>query len=99
MVKELTEKEFNEVIKEGNVLIDCYADWCGPCRMLSPIIDEVSNEIDNYSFYKLNIDNAENIAREYQIFSIPTLLIFKESKLEKKSVGLISKEDLVNLLK
>lgn len=99
MVKEIKGTEFNNVIKEGTVLVDCYADWCGPCRMLSPIIDQVSEEIDNCKFYKLNVDNAEAIAREYQILSIPALLIFKEGKLINKSVGLISKEDIKNLLK
>ena len=99
MVNELNEKEFNEKIKEGKVLVDCYATWCGPCKMLSPIIDEVSNEVKNYTFYKLDVDENENIAEEYGIMSIPTLLIFEDGKLKEKTVGFKTKEELLEILK
>ena len=99
MVNELIEKEFNEKIKEGKVLVDCYATWCGPCKMLSPIIDEVSNEVKNYTFYKLDVDENENIAEEYGIMSIPTLLIFEDGKLKEKTVGFKTKEELLEILK
>lgn len=99
MVNELSEKEFNEKIKEGKVLVDCYATWCGPCKMLSPIIDEVSNEVKNYTFYKLDVDENENIAEEYGIMSIPTLLIFEDGKLKEKTVGFKTKEELLEILK
>jgi len=88
-VVEITEKEFKKTIKkEGKILVDCYAPWCGPCRQLSPIIDELAKETDNYEFYKINIDNAEEVCREYGIMSIPTILIFENSKLKEKSIGL-----------
>ena len=90
MVNELNEKEFNEKIKEGKVLVDCYATWCGPCKMLSPIIDEVSNEVKNYTFYKLDVDENENIAEEYGIMSIPTLLIFEDGKLKEKIMQIVA---------
>ena len=99
MVNELSEKEFNEKIKEGKVLVDCYATWCGPCKMLSPIIDEVSNEVKNYTFYKLDVDENENIAEEYGIMSIPTLLICEDGKLKEKTVGFKTKEELLEILK
>lgn len=99
MVNELNEKDFNEKIKEGKVLVDCYATWCGPCKMLSPIIDEVSNEVKNYTFYKLDVDENENIAEEYGIMSIPTLLIFEDGKLREKTVGFKTKEELLEILK
>lgn len=98
-VVEITENEFKEVTKEGKVLVDCYANWCGPCKMLSPIIDKIANENDTYSFYKLDIDQAEDIAREYEIMSIPTLLIFEDGKLKETSVGLKSKSEIENMLK
>ena len=98
MVKELQINEFNEAIKEGKVLIDCYATWCGPCRMLAPIIEELSNEITEYKFYKLDVDNNEDIARQFGIMSIPTLLIFDQGELKQKLVGLISKEELKKVL-
>lgn len=99
MVKELKENEFKDVIKNGKVLIDCYATWCGPCRMLSPIIDELSKEIEGVDFYKLDVDDAPNVSQEFGIMSIPTLLLFKDGKLSDTVVGLRSKEDLEEFLK
>ena len=99
-VKKIEEKEFKEIIKNSNkkVLIDCYADWCGPCKMLSPIIDELANDINDCEFYKLNVDNAENISREYGIMSIPTILIFENNKEVARTIGLKSKEELKKYL-
>lgn len=99
-VKKIEEKDFNTIInnKEKKVLVDCYADWCGPCRMLSPIIDELSEEIDTCEFYKLNVDDAENISREYGIMSIPTILIFENGKEIDKTIGLKTKEELKKII-
>ena len=99
MVKEIKENEFKEVIKEGKVVVDCFASWCGPCRMLSPILDSVSEEIKDYKFYKLNVDEAELISEEYGIMTIPTLLVFKDGELVETSVGLKSKDEIINMLK
>lgn len=99
MVKELTSNEFEEVVKSGKVVIDCYAPWCGPCRMLSPIIDELAKEVTDYSFYKLNVDNAEEIARSYMIMSIPALLIIENGELKQKLVGFKNKEELKEVFK
>ena len=99
MVKNINENEFKEVIKEGTVLVDCFATWCGPCRMLSPIVDQVSEEVKDVNFYKLDVDEAENISNEYGIMSIPTLLVFKDGKLVNKSVGLVNADALKELLK
>ena len=99
MVKELEEKDFNEVIKEGKVLIDCYATWCGPCKMLSPVIDEIAKKNSEYKFYKLDVDTCDSIPREYGIMSIPTLLIFENGTLKETVVGLRSKAELEGLLK
>ena len=99
-VEKINENEFEEKIKnsEKKVLVDCYADWCGPCKMLSPIIDELAEEIDTVEFYKLNVDESAEIARKYEIMSIPTLLIFKNGELKEKTVGLKSKEELMKQL-
>lgn len=99
MVKAINENEFSEVTKEGTVLVDCFASWCGPCRMLSPIVDQVSEEVKDVNFYKLDVDDAENITNEFGIMSIPTLLVFKDGKLVKKSVGLINADELKELIK
>ena len=93
-VTKIEEKDFNTKIKGEKVVVDCYADWCGPCKMISPILDEISEELTEYKFYKLNVDNAKNISREYGIMSIPTILIFEKSKEKKRIVGFSPKEEL-----
>ena len=99
-VKQIKENEFNKIInnKEKKVIIDCYADWCGPCKMLSPIIDELATNIDNCEFYKLNVNESENISREYGIMSIPTILIFKDGKEIQRTIGLKTKEELEKII-
>jgi len=99
MVNNINTNDFESNIAKGKVLVDCYADWCGPCKMLSPIIDELANEINDVNFYKLNVDENEEIASKYSIMSIPTLLIFENGELKTTSVGLKSKEELKELLK
>lgn len=99
-VIQISQEEFEGKINGTNkkVLIDCYAEWCGPCKMISPIIDELSEEIDTCEFYKLNIDEGEEIARKYDIMSIPTILIFKDGNLIDKSVGFRTKEELAEII-
>lgn len=98
MVKEINKEEFGNVVKGNKVLVDCYAPWCGPCKMLSPIIDMLSEEIKDVEFYKINVDNAEDIALKYGIMSIPTMLVFEKGKLKAQYVGFKSKEELEELL-
>ena len=93
-VIEINESEFDEKIKDGKVLVDCYAVWCGPCQMLSPIVDELAEELNTISFYKLNIDEADEIPARYGIMSIPTLLLFENGELKKTMIGFKSKEEL-----
>lgn len=100
MVKEITESEFSNVIKSNKkVLVDCYAPWCGPCKMISPIVDMLSEEIKDVSFYKINVDNAQEMAVNYGIMSIPTLLIFENGEMKNRVVGFRSKSELEDLLK
>ena len=99
MVKNINKDEFENIIKDENVVIDCYADWCGPCKMLSPIIDELSEELTNINFYKLNVDEEEELAYEYRIMSIPTILIFEKGVLKQTLVGFKNKEELLSILK
>ena len=88
-----------EVLKsEKPVLVDFYADWCGPCKMMSPIIEELAAELDGKAKVgKINVDENPDIAVEYNVMSIPTLIIFKNGKEEKRLVGLRDKEELLNL--
>ena len=81
MVKQIDTNEFKEVIKEGKVVVDLFATWCGPCKMLSPILDEISEEISTTKFYKIDVDDNQDVAREYNVMSIPTVLIFENGEL------------------
>lgn len=84
---------------EKTVLVDFYANWCGPCKMLSPIVDEVAEEVKNVKVCKVNIDEARDLAIKYDIMSIPTLLVFKNGNVVNNSLGLIKKEQIFDLLK
>ena len=89
-----------EVIKsEKIVLVDFYADWCGPCKMLSPIIDEVAEENDDIKVVKVNVDDSQDLAMKYQVMSIPTLVVIKNGSEINRSVGLIDKAQILNLIK
>ena len=96
----ISENEFEEKVLKADkkVFVDFYADWCGPCKMLSPVIDEIATDYDNVYFYKVNVDNAEGIARNYGIMSIPTLIVFKNGEIVNKSVGLLSRDELKSFI-
>jgi thioredoxin 1 len=96
MVTELTTQNFEDFISENKIaLIDCWAPWCGPCRRLSPIIEDLAGELaGKVGVAKLNTDDNGSIARRYAISAIPTLLIFKEGELVQTLVGLRSKDDI-----
>ena len=98
-VIEINQDNFKDNINNGKVLVDCYATWCGPCRMLSPILDELAKEVDKCNYYKIDIDNAPDIAKKYGIMSIPTLLLFENGELKKQAVGFKNKEELHELIK
>ncbi len=89
-----------EVLNSKNtVLVDFYADWCGPCKMLSPVIDQISEENQDIKVVKVNVDNAQDLAMKYQVMSIPTLVVIKEGKEINRSVGLRDKSEIINMIK
>lgn len=88
--------KFNNEIKEGIVLVDFYATWCGPCKMQSPIIDSLKEERSDIKIMKVDVDKEEDVARTYGIMSIPTLMLFKDGKEVAKNVGFMPKEVLTN---
>lgn len=96
----ITKENFDsEVLKaEGTVLVDFWATWCGPCRMLSPIVDEVASEHPDVKIGKINVDEQPELAQQFGIMSIPTLLVFKNGEKVQESVGLIPKEKVEALL-
>ena len=88
-----------EVINSSTVLVDFYADWCGPCKMQSPIVDEVASLSDEYKVGKVNVDDEDEIAMRFKISSIPTLLVFKNGEVVKKFVGVTGKDTILAALK
>ena len=80
------------------VLIDFNANWCGPCRMLRPILDEISTENNNVKIVSINIDNEEDLAREYGVMSIPCLVLIKNGREIRRSVGLMPKEEVIKFI-
>lgn len=89
LIKNVTEETFGQAIKEGVVLVDFFADWCGPCRMMTPVLEKVASELGNkISILKIDIDNAQQIATQFQVTSIPTLVLFKDGKEAGRLVGL-----------
>lgn len=84
---------------EKPVLVDFFADWCGPCKMMAPIVEELATELDGKAKVgKINVDENSDIAVEYNVMSIPTLIVFKNGKEEKRLVGVRDKEELLRLL-
>ena len=100
ILKVTSENFESEVLQSDKpVLIDFYADWCGPCKMLSPIVDEVAEENTDIKVVKINVDNAQDLAMKYQVMSIPTLVVIKDGREVNRSVGLIDKTDVISLIK
>lgn len=94
-------QSFDETILKSKtpVLVDFFADWCAPCKMMSPIIDELAREFENkITVLKINIDENPNIAKKYSIMSIPTIMLFKDGEAKKTSVGVTTKEKLVEMI-
>ena len=103
-IKIIEEDQFEELVLNADkpVLVDFYTDWCGPCRVLSPTIEELAQDkkySDKYYFYKVNVDYANNIAKEYNIMYIPTVIIFKDGTEITRSSGVVEKDYIVDMLK
>lgn len=96
----ITDNNFEQEVinSDKTTIVDFYADWCTPCKMMSPIIDNIAEENNNIKVAKLNVDESEDIASKYNIMSIPTIIIFKNGKEEKRFVGVTDKEIILNEL-
>jgi thioredoxin 1 len=87
MAEVLTDANFDEATQEGVVLIDFYADWCGPCRMVAPIIEELSNELEEGKIVKVNVDESPEVSRKFMVRSIPTIVVLKDGEEFSRQVG------------
>ena len=100
-VTELNNENFDSEISKSStpVIVDFWAEWCGPCKRLSPIVEQLSEESSNIKFCKVNIDENSDLASRFHIMSIPTLIAFKDGQVCNTSVGLVSKNEILNLIK
>lgn len=101
MVKVLNEQNFeSEILNSKNVaLVDFYADWCGPCKMVAPIVAQIAEERTDVVVGKVNVDDSMELARMYKVVSIPTLIVFKDGKPVTQMVGFGSKQEILEMLK
>ena len=100
MVKKLDAQNFADEVQNtsGTVLVDFYADWCGPCKMVSPIVDEIAEERTDIIVGKANVDESAALAKQYKVMSIPTLIVFKDGKESARLIGYSPKEEILAAL-
>lgn len=91
---ELNQENFQEEINSSLVLVDFYATWCGPCKMMHPIIEEITRENPSLKIIKVDVDKHNDLARQYGVMSIPTIILFQNGNIIEKNIGFISKEQL-----
>ncbi|WP_047154763.1 thioredoxin [Aneurinibacillus tyrosinisolvens] len=97
---ELNDNIFGSETASGTVLVDFWAPWCGPCKMIAPVLEEINNEIgDKIIIGKLNVDQNPNTAQQFNVMSIPTLLLFKDGQVVEQIIGFQPKEQLMNAIK
>lgn len=96
----ITNQNLEQVLSSSAVVVvDFWAVWCGPCRMLAPVVEQVANEVSGRAVVaKCNVDEAKEVALKYRIMSIPTLLFFKNGEVVNKTVGVVSKEDIITII-
>lgn len=100
MTTDLTKENFDaEVIAfDGKVLVDFWAEWCGPCMMLSPIVDEIAEEYDDIKVCKVNCDEARDLALDYNVMAIPCVIYFENGEEKNRSIGYVEKQDLLDMI-
>lgn len=99
LIHDIDEKEFDNLISKGTVVIDFYATWCGPCKMLAPELERLSNDNKDITICKVDVDNHTELARKYGVMTIPTLVLYKDGNLIKKSSGYMPHSDIEEWIK
>lgn len=99
LIHDIDEKEFDNLISKGTVVIDFYATWCGPCKMLAPELERLSNDNKDITICKVDVDNHTELARKYGVMTIPTLVLYKDGNLIKKSSGYMPYSDIEEWIK
>lgn len=100
MLKHVTEATFQKEVLENNkvTLVDFYADWCGPCKMVSPILEKMASETNDFDIAKINVDENQTLAMQYRIMSIPNMLVFKNGEVVEEAVGFLPEQSIKDLL-
>ena len=99
MLTDVNLKNFDQTIKEGVSVVDFYADWCGPCKMLGPILESFSKKREDIKIIKIDVDKEEELAQRYQVMSIPTLILFKDGELISLRQGFMTEDMITEWLK
>jgi len=100
MIKNVNDKNFNEEIvnSENIIVVDFWAPWCGPCKMLGPVLDELSEEMKNVKFIKVNVDESPDTSSKYNISSIPTVIVFNKGVVKETMIGFRPKSNIKNII-
>ncbi|MFA5283534.1 MAG: thioredoxin [Bacilli bacterium] len=99
MILHLKNENFDDLLKGKDVLVDFFATWCGPCKMLSPIVEEVAEEHPEVLVIKVDVDEHNDLAAKFQIYAVPTLVFFKDGKIQNKSSGYMPKPQVLRFIK
>ncbi len=93
------ESNFNELISNGKILVDFFATWCGPCKMLSPILEEISSDRSDTKIIKVDVDECQSLAKQFGVMSIPTLILIENGQIKDKKIGFQSKDEIIEWIK
>jgi len=97
-IEVLNSKNFDSFISKGSVVVDFYADWCGPCKIMSPSFEKAASKVESVKFAKLNVDGNQEIARRYGVMSIPTTIVFKKGQAVDMCSGALSENEIVKMV-
>ena len=98
MIKHLSNENFNDEIQGKTILVDFYADWCGPCKILSPTVEQIAKENSNIKAVKINVDNQQDLAQKYAIRSIPTLVFMENGVEVDRAIGALNKNQILSII-